>query len=123
MANLLLAIVNFESYLCKHKRRGAIIKWLETLGYRPSGKIEDLSRGVISYEIYETSQARFINFILNDDEYKSLFIIWPFIMEFYRLQTLNIFSIRKRIVDTDGVNDVTYSRHSVITHVSYDFMT
>ena len=40
---------------------------------------------------------------------------------FYRLQTVDIFSIEINIVVTDVVNDVTYSRKSVITRWSYDF--
>ena len=33
----------------------------------------------------------------------------------------NIISLRKRIADMDVINDVTYTRQSVITRVSYDF--
>ena len=45
---------------------------------------EDLTLVVISYEIYETRKACFINFIWNY-ECKILFIIWLFKMGFYRL--------------------------------------
>ena len=42
-------------------------------------------------------------------------------MGFYRLQNQHYF-IRKSIVDTDVVNDVTRSRQSVITRVVMRFL-
>ena len=70
---------------------------------------------VISYEIYETSLRRVslisyemttrVRFFLSFDPLKWVFIAFK----------LNIISLRKRIVDTDVVNDVTRSRQSVIT--------
>ena len=77
---------------------------------------------VISYEIYETSLWRvFINshemttsvrFCLSYDPLK-----WDFIAF-----KMNIISKRKRIVGTDVVNNVTYTRQSVKTRVVIRFL-
>ena len=65
--------------------------------------------------------ASFINFIWNSHECKILYIIWPFKMGFYHLQN-GQYVKKKRIVDTDVVNDVTYSRQSVITREVIRFL-
>ena len=79
--------------------------------------IEELTLMVISYEIYETSLRRVsqisykmtmsVRFCLSYDSLK---------LDFIAFKIDNIL-IRKRIVDTDVVNDVTYSRQSVIIRV------
>ena len=75
----------------------------------------------ISYGIFGIEpSASFINFIQNDHERKILFIILPVKAGLYRLQ-INIISIRKRIVDTDVVNYVTYSYQCVIPRVVIRF--
>ena len=71
-------------------------------------RIEDLTRVVISYEMYETS----VRFCLSYDHLK-----WDFIAF-----KMNIISLRKRIVDTDVVNDVMHARQSVITRVVIRFL-
>ena len=83
--------------------------------------IEDLSRVVISYEIYETSLRRVSytsyemtmseRFCLSYDLFK-LYIIA------FRMDNIS----RKKVVDTDVVNDVTCSRQSVITRVVIRFL-
>ena len=70
-------------------------------------EIEDHTRVVISYEIYETSLWRVscisyemtmsVSFCVSYD-----LLIWDFIAF-----KMNIISMRERIVDTDVVNDVT----------------
>ena len=77
---------------------------------------------VISYEIYETSLRRVskianemttsVNICLSYDALKCDFIALK----------MNIISIRKRIVDTNVVNDVTSSRQSVNTRVVIRFL-
>ena len=76
--------------------------------------IEDLTRVVISYEIYKTSLWRVsqisyemttrVRFCLSYDPLKRDFIAFR----------MNIISVRKCIVDTDVFNDVTCARQSVI---------
>ena len=77
---------------------------------------EDLIRVVISYEIYETSLRRIlkksVRFCLSYDPLKWNFIAFK----------MNIISIRKRVVDTDVVNDITCTRQSVITRVVIRFL-
>ena len=83
--------------------------------------IQDLTRVIISYEIYETSlrhvslisygMTTSVRFCLSYDPFKCDFI--TFIM--------NIISIRKRFADTNIVSDVTESRQSLITRVGIRF--
>ena len=75
--------------------------------------IENRTRVVISYEIYET------NFV--DHECKILFIIDPLKLDFIAFKIGNI-SSRKRIVNTDVFNGVTRSRQSVISRVVIRFL-
>ena len=63
--------------------------------------------GHFIWNLWNEPLVCFINFIRNDHECKILFIILPFKM--------NIISIRKRIVGTDVVNDVTSTHQSVTT--------
>ena len=79
--------------------------------------IEDLTRVVILYEIYETSLRRVssisyemttsVRYCLSYERLKWDFVIFK----------MNIISIRKHIVDMVVVNGVTCSRQSVITCV------
>ena len=83
--------------------------------------IEDLTRVLISYEIYETNLRRVssilyemitsVRFCLSYDHLKGDFIVFK----------MNIMSIRKRIVDTDVLMTLRV-RTKVLLHVwSYDF--
>ena len=75
------------------------------------------TRVVISYEIYETRLRLFskisyelttsVRFCFSCEHLKCDFIAFK----------MDIIPLRKRIVDTDVVNDVTGSRQSVITRV------
>ena len=77
---------------------------------------------VISYEIYETSLRRVsyisyemttsVRFCLSYDPLKVYFIV-------FRMDNI---LMRKRIVDMDVVNDVTFTRQSVITRVVIRFL-
>ena len=88
----------------------------------PESDIEDLTLVIILYEIYETSLRRVssvsyvmttsVRFCLSYDPLK-----W----NFTAFKT-NIISIRKQIVDTNVVNDVTCTRQSVTTRVVIRFL-
>ena len=68
------------------------------------------------------AKDRLINFIWNDHDIqcKILFVTWPFKMNFIAF-LMNSILIRKRILDTGVVNNITYTRQSVITHVVIRF--
>ena len=83
--------------------------------------IEDFTRVLISYEIYETNLRRVssisyemitsVRFCLSYDPLKGNFIVFK----------MNIMSIRKRIVDTDVLITLRV-RAKVLLHVwAYDF--
>ena len=78
--------------------------------------------GHFIWNLWNSPKAHFINFILNDNECKIRFIIWPFKMRFYRLQNELCFN-KKRNVDMDVVSDVKLRvRASMLLCVwSYDF--
>ena len=88
-----------------------------------SSCMEDLTRVVISYEIYETSRRRVsqfsyemttsVRFCLSYDPLK-----WDFIAF-----KMHIISVRKCIIDTDVINDVTCTRRSYYTSGHAIFMT
>ena len=77
--------------------------------------------GHFIWNLWNEPLASLINFIWNDHECNILFIIWPFKMGFYRLQNDYKFN-KKRIVETDIVNDVMSMRQSVITRVVIRFL-
>ena len=83
--------------------------------------IGSYTSGHFIWNLWNEPSASFINFIWNDHECKILFIIWPFKCDLIA-HKINIISARKRIVDTDVVNDVTSTRQSVITRVFRRFV-
>ena len=85
--------------------------------------IDDLlTRVVISYEIYETSLRR-VSLISYEmiTRIRSCLSFDPFKWDFIAYK-INIISARKRIVDTDVVNNVTSTRQSAITRVVIRFL-
>ena len=63
-------------------------------------KIEDLTRLVFSYEIYEKEPSTSVRFCVSYDPWKSDFVSYK----------MNSISIRKSIIDTDVVNNINDTR-------------
>ena len=85
-------------------------------------KVEAHTRVVISYEIYETSLRRVSKFSFEmTTSVRFCLSYGPIKWDFIAFK-MNITSIRKRIVDTDNVNDVPCASQSVITRVVIQFL-
>ena len=82
--------------------------------------IEGLIQVVISYEIYEMSRTLVVISYEMTTNVRFCLSYDPLKLDFIALEMENI-SRRKRIVDTDAVNDVTSTRQSIITHVVIQF--
>ena len=65
--------------------------------------------GYFIWNLLNEPSARLINFIWNDHECKIRFIIWLLQYDFIPFEVYK-FPMKINIVDTDVVNDVTYSR-------------
>ena len=77
--------------------------------------IEDLTRVVISYEIYETN-------LFNDHESKIPFIIWPFITYFFITFKMHKLDQYENALLTRMLSMTLRIRAKVLLHVwSYDF--
>ena len=75
------------------------------------------------WNLWNEPLGSFINFIWNDHECKILFIMWLFELGFYRVQNEHYFNTKTHSWhDKYVVNDVTCTRHSVITRVVIRFL-